>query len=34
MVDLDGTLSADGRSLSGRVAHESWTTFQLTRADK
>ncbi len=31
MIDLDGTLSADGGTLSGRVAHESCTTFALAR---
>src|SRR5262249_19044594 len=34
MVDLAGNVSADGRTLAGRMAHESCTTFSLTRADK
>jgi hypothetical protein len=34
MVDLDGMLSADGRTLAGRIADPSCTTFTLNRADK
>jgi len=34
MVDLDGILSADGRTLAGRVGHESCSGFTVSRADK
>src|SRR5438105_11549827 len=32
MVDLSGTLSADGRTLAGRIAYESCEGFRVSRA--
>jgi hypothetical protein len=34
MVDLDGTLSADGGILEGRVMQEGCAAFVLRRAQK
>jgi hypothetical protein len=34
MVDLDGTLTADGRTLAGRIANENCTDFTVSRAAK
>ena len=34
MVDLDGTLSADGRTVTGRIANENCSDFTVSRAAK
>jgi hypothetical protein len=34
MVDLEGAMTADGRTLAGRIAYPSCTTFTLSRDAK